>query len=96
MAEAQQQFWWRTAWFLGALVPTIISSGLSMELTVRVSSIITGAASLLFLLGNGCYKKESPQRNFRSGMTNWRSLSRLVPVWMAFLIYCLVEAAHKS
>ncbi|KAK8677760.1 hypothetical protein V6N13_143283 [Hibiscus sabdariffa] len=61
-ADARQQFWWPTAWFLGI----------------------------------GCYKKESPQRNFRSEMTNWRSLSRLVPVWMTFLIYCLVEAAGTT
>ncbi|KAE8727819.1 hypothetical protein F3Y22_tig00005294pilonHSYRG00057 [Hibiscus syriacus] len=95
-AEARQQFWWRTAWFLGALFPIVTSSFLSLKQTVMISSIITGAASLAFLLGIRCYSKEPPRSNIRLQMNNPRSLLRLVPLWMMFLVYCLVESAGST
>ncbi|KAL4278373.1 hypothetical protein GQ457_03G031790 [Hibiscus cannabinus] len=96
MAEARQQFWWRSAFFLGAVVATIISSFLSKEKIVMVSSIITGAASLVFLLGIRCYNKEPPRSNFRLPMNNLRNLLRLVPLWITFLVYCLVESTGTT
>ncbi|KAK8692134.1 hypothetical protein V6N13_075612 [Hibiscus sabdariffa] len=96
MAEARQHFWWRSAFFLGAVVATIISSFLSREKIVMVSSIITGAASLVFLLGIRCYSKEPPRSNFRLPMNNLRNLLRLVPLWITFLVYCLVESAGTT
>ncbi|KAK8580157.1 hypothetical protein V6N13_143281 [Hibiscus sabdariffa] len=96
MVEARQQFWWRTAWFLGVLVATVISSFLPREQIVMVSSIITGAASLVFLLGIRYYSKEPPRSNFRLPMNNLKSLLRLVPLWITFLTYSLVESAGTT
>lgn len=95
-ADAQHQFWWCTACFLGFLIPTTVSSlsHLSGKKIILISSIITGVASFYFVLDIRCYRKEPPQRNITLQIMNsWR---RLVPFWITLLVYCLVEAAGTT
>ncbi|XVF29840.1 hypothetical protein REPUB_Repub16aG0005500 [Reevesia pubescens] len=96
MAEARSQFWWRAAWFIGAIIPTIISTGLSSKKIIMILAIITVAAYLFFLLGISFYNKEPPRSNITLQMNNWMSLLKLIPLWMIFLIYSVVEAAGTT
>ncbi|KAK5832342.1 hypothetical protein PVK06_016144 [Gossypium arboreum] len=82
-AEARHQFWWCIAWFLGALISTIVIS-ISSRLSILISSIITGAV----LQQRTTRKKITLQI-----MNSWR---RLVPIWITLLVYCLVEAAGTT
>ncbi|KAG4183395.1 hypothetical protein ERO13_A09G107700v2 [Gossypium hirsutum] len=89
--------WSNGAGFLGKFICWTFASSLSWKQTIMVSFIEVAAAYALFICGKRFYLRIPPTgRAAVSRLKEARGLVKLIPLWLLFIPYCLVEVADFS
>ncbi|KAB2065780.1 hypothetical protein ES319_A09G114200v1 [Gossypium barbadense] len=89
--------WSNGAGFLGKFICWTFASSLSWKQTIMVSFIEVAAAYALFICGKRFYLRIPPTgRAAVSRLKEARGLVKLIPLWLLFIPYCLVEVAGFS
>ncbi|XP_017982555.1 PREDICTED: protein NRT1/ PTR FAMILY 5.10 isoform X1 [Theobroma cacao] len=87
------KFWTNIAAFLGTFVSSTFASSLDWDETFKVSLIIVVVAYLVFCSGKCCYDHEDPVgKTVAERMNQAKPLVKLLPLWITFIVYSLVEA----
>ncbi|KAK6235422.1 hypothetical protein SCA6_010759 [Theobroma cacao] len=86
-------FWNYIAVFLGTFISSTFASSLDWDETFKVSLIIVMVAYLVFRSGKCCYDHGDPTgKMVAERMNQAKPLVKLLPLWITFIIYSLVEA----
>ncbi|KAK6247596.1 hypothetical protein QUC31_019161 [Theobroma cacao] len=86
-------FWNYIAVFLGTVVSSTFASSLEWDETFKVSLIVVVVAYLAFCSGKCCYDHEDPAgKTVAERMNQAKPLVKLLPLWITFIVYSLVEA----
>ncbi|TYH02363.1 hypothetical protein ES288_A09G134900v1 [Gossypium darwinii] len=89
--------WSNGAGFLDKFICWTFASSLSWKQTIMVSFIEVAAAYALFICGKRFYLRIPPTgRAAVSRLKEARGLVKLIPLWLLFIPYCLVEVAGFS
>ncbi|KAK6247597.1 hypothetical protein QUC31_019162 [Theobroma cacao] len=86
-------FWNYIAVFLGTFISSTFASSLEWDETFKVSLIIVVVAYLVFCSGKCCYDHGDPTgKMVAERMNQAKPLVKLLPLWITFIVYSLVEA----
>ncbi|KAA3455400.1 protein NRT1/PTR FAMILY 5.7-like [Gossypium australe] len=97
IVDGRASLWSNGASFLGQFICWTFASSLSWKQTIMVSFIEVAAAYALFICGKRFYLRIPPTRRTAvSRLKETRRLVKLIPLWLLFIPYCLVEVAAFS
>ncbi|TYH02362.1 hypothetical protein ES288_A09G134800v1 [Gossypium darwinii] len=97
IVEGRASLWSNGAGFLGQFICWTFTSSLSWKQTIMISFIEVAVAYALFICGKRFYLHIPPTRRTAiSRLKEARGLVKLIPHWLLFIPYCLVEVAGFS
>ncbi|KAK6247594.1 hypothetical protein QUC31_019159 [Theobroma cacao] len=83
--------------FLGTFVSSTFASSLEWDETFKVSLIVVVVTYLVFCFGKCCYDHEDPAgKTVAERMNQAKPLVKLLPLWITFIVYSLVEATRYT
>ncbi|MBA0858549.1 hypothetical protein Goshw_027893 [Gossypium schwendimanii] len=97
IVDGRASLWSNGAGFLRRFICWTFASSLSWKQTIMVSFIEVAAAYAFFTCGKPFYRRIPPTRRTAvSRLKEARGLVKLIPLWLLFIPYCLVEGAGCS